>query len=99
MKNFKGLKVHLTVYGLPFQEKIQAIRKSRDILVIVGGEKVPPEIYNLVDYNISVGLQPHSEVSAIGIFLYELNARKFASFKNPKLEIVPQGRGKKVIRS
>ena len=33
-------------------------------MIVVGAEKVPREIYELADYNVAVGSQPHSEVSA-----------------------------------
>jgi len=42
--NFKGKKVHLTMYGMPVQDKIGEIRNEKDLLVIVGSEKVPGEI-------------------------------------------------------
>src|SRR3989344_1068506 len=61
--------VHLTVYGLPVQNEIKKIQKFSDLLVIVGGSKVPPEVYNLSDFNISVTSQPHSELAALAIFL------------------------------
>ncbi len=98
MQDFKGKKVHLTMYGLPVQEKISETRKGEDILVIIGGEKVPFEVYKLVDYNISIGNQPHSEVAALAIFLdryfkgEELN-KEF----NGKLQVIPQEKGKKVL--
>jgi len=99
IKGFKGLKIHLTVYGLPFQKHLPKLKKARDILLIVGGEKVPPEIYQLSDLNISVGSQPHSEVSGLGILLYELSGRKFREkFQKAKLKVVPQERGKKVLK-
>lgn len=99
LKNFKGKIIHLTVYGIPFQKKLKEIKKSKSLLVIVGGEKVPPEIYEKADYNLSVSSQPHSEVAALGIFLYELQKKFKENFTNKKLTIVPQEKGKKVIRA
>lgn len=100
LKKHKGGIIHLTAYGIPFLKKIKEIKKQKNILVIVGGEKVPPDIYEQADYNLAVGSQPHSEVAALGIFLYELQGRKFNStFKNPKLKIIPQKRGKKVVKT
>ncbi len=99
IKNFKGMKVHLTVYGIPFQKHISRIRRMKNLLVIVGGEKVPPEVYKSSDYNISVSSQPHSEVSSLGIFLYELSGRKFREkFRKAKRKVIPQERGKKVVK-
>jgi len=97
LKKFPGKVIHLTAYGTPFQKKIKDTRKHKNILLVVGGEKVPPEIYKTADYNLSVSSQPHSEAAALGIFLYELQKRKFPkNFKNPHLKIIPQERGKLV---
>lgn len=102
LKNFNGVKVHLTMYGIDFKEKLEEIKnfmKNKDIVVIVGSEKVPAEIYELADYNLAIGNQPHSEVSALAIFLYELSERKIKnSFENAELRIIPQEKGKKVER-
>ena len=68
-KKKKFLAVHLTMYGLPVQKQIRKIKKSKNILLIIGGEKVPPEIYQLADCNISVTGQPHSEVASLAVFL------------------------------
>jgi len=90
--------VHLTFYGMPVQEKIGEIR-GKNTLVIVGGEKVPRDVYDLADHNISVTNQPHSEVSALAIFLHEyFEGRELSKeFQNAKLRIIPQKRGKKVV--
>lgn len=90
--------IHLTMYGQPVHGKIKALRKKTNILVVVGGEKVPPEIYQLADYNIAVSNQPHSEVAALAIFLHEYFVGKELEkkFKNAKLKIIPQEKGKKV---
>jgi tRNA (cytidine56-2'-O)-methyltransferase len=66
----KYLIVHLTCYGERFDKKISEIRKNKNILVIVGGEKVPPKIYQLSNLNLSVTNQPHSEVGSLAIFLH-----------------------------
>ncbi|MEM3013788.1 MAG: tRNA (cytidine(56)-2'-O)-methyltransferase, partial [Candidatus Bathyarchaeia archaeon] len=72
-KKENGEIIHLTMYGLPIQNVIDNIRQtSLKKLIIVGGAKVPREIYNLADWNVSVTSQPHSEVSALSIFLHEL---------------------------
>ena len=67
IRDFKGTVVHLTMYGMPVDEMIGDIKG--DILMVVGSEKVPREVFDLTDYNISIGNQPHSEVSALAIFL------------------------------
>ncbi|MEW6062881.1 MAG: tRNA (cytidine(56)-2'-O)-methyltransferase [Nanoarchaeota archaeon] len=89
--------VHLTAYGVELSSKIDELR-NKDVLAIVGGEKVAPEFYKLSDCNISVTNQPHSEVSALAIFLYEYFNRKKAEFNKAKKVIVPSERGK-VVKS
>ena len=96
IKKFSGTKVYLTMYGIPLEEKISEIRRKRNVLVIVGGEKVPSEVYQLADFNVSVTSQPHSEVAALGVFLHEYFRGRQKRFKGAKLKIVPQERGKRV---
>jgi len=98
LKEFKGLKVHLTMYGIPLIEKIDEIKKYNKILVVVGAEKVPREVYDLCDLNIAIGNQPHSEVSALAVFLDRiLDGLVFKlKFENAKIEVIPSERCKKV---
>lgn len=95
IRKFKGAKVHLTMYGIPLERKIDEIRKYENIMVIVGSEKVPRPVYEMADFNIAVKNQPHSEVSALSIFLDRLGREKEL---RGELEIVPVERGKKVLR-
>ncbi len=75
IRDWKGLKVHLTMYGEPIDRAIPKIKqrlkkmKAKEILLIIGAEKVPKEVYSMVDYNVAVGSQPHSEVAALALFL------------------------------
>jgi len=94
VKEFSGLVVHLTMYGLPLGEKISEIR-GHDVLIVVGAEKVPSWVFEEADFNISVTNQPHSEVAALAIFLdrYFEGKELNASFKG-KISIVPSKRGK-----
>ena len=97
----KGFKtVHLTIYGLPIMDKISELKSFKDLLIIVGGSKVPREVYTLSDYNISVGSQPHSEVAALAVFLHEYYEGKELGlvFSNAKLIVEPQEKGKKVVK-
>ncbi|OYT60794.1 tRNA (cytidine(56)-2'-O)-methyltransferase [Euryarchaeota archaeon ex4484_178] len=101
IRDFDGLKVHLTMYGLPVDDVISKIRSEKNIMIILGAEKVPREIYELADFNIAVGNQPHSEVAALAIFLDRFFGGKELKrdFKNAKMKIIPQERGKKVIKN
>jgi tRNA (cytidine56-2'-O)-methyltransferase len=98
IKKVDGKTAHLTMYGLPVQKEIAKIRKSKQLMVIVGGEKVPSELYGLADYNIAVTSQPHSEIAALGVFLdrYFEGKELNKSFKGG-LEIVPQKSGKRIL--
>ncbi len=97
LEKWRGKMVHLTVYGIPITKEIETIRKQKNLLIIIGGEKVPSEIYQLTDWNISVTNQPHSEVAALAVFLDRyFEGRWPGIFKGAKLKIVPQEKGKKV---
>ena len=82
--------LHLTMYGMPYEHVIQKIKGT--ILIIVGSEKVPPEFYQLADYNLAVTSQPISEVSALGICLHALGKQPF--FAQAKKKVIPTERGK-----
>jgi len=100
IKNWKGKIVHLTMYGLPIQGKIKEIQKSKNLLIIVGSEKVPGEVYQLSDWNIAVTGQPHSEVAALAVFFDRFfKTREFKrKFYNKRMKVIPQERGKKVFK-
>lgn len=91
--------VHLTMYGMPVQEEIGKMGKAGKILIVVGGEKVPWEVYDLADFNVSVTGQPHSEIAALSVFLDRLFGGKELSKRFPGgMRVVPQKKGKKVVR-
>jgi tRNA (cytidine56-2'-O)-methyltransferase len=95
----RGRVVHLTMYGVPLQDAIPAIREDpSDKLIIVGGAKVPGEIYGLADWNVAVTSQPHSEVSALAVFLHELfeGRELLREFNGASLRVIPTERGKKL---
>jgi tRNA (cytidine56-2'-O)-methyltransferase len=101
-KEKKGEVIHLTMYGLHLDNVISNIRNSRrPKLVIVGGPKVPNEVYSLADYNVAVGHQPHSEVAALSIFLDRLFEGEILhkQFPDATLRIVPTSHGKRVTET
>ena len=59
------------MYGEKLETAIKDLKTKldNDILIIVGAEKVPPQYFELADWNVSVGNQPHSEVAALALFL------------------------------
>ena len=91
--------VHLTMYGQSINNVEIKIRNEDKILIVVGAEKVPREIYEMADYNVAVGNQPHSEISALGILLDRIHqGKQFESdFDNPERVIIPQEHGKNVV--
>jgi tRNA (cytidine56-2'-O)-methyltransferase len=98
-KDAGGIVVHLTMYGINMPDCIDKLRedfKSRNIMVVVGAEKVPGDVYQLADHNVAVGNQPHSEIAALALFLDWLQqGREFErSFTNGELEIIPTEHGK-----
>lgn len=102
LKETNSLKIHLTIYGIPFLEKIKEIKNSKkDLLIIVGGQKVPRDVYELVDLNISVTSQPISEITALSILLNELLDKKALNhnFENAKIKVIPQVKSKKLQKA
>ncbi|MDD5502170.1 MAG: tRNA (cytidine(56)-2'-O)-methyltransferase [Candidatus Thermoplasmatota archaeon] len=99
-----GAIAHLTMYGERLDDVMPHIleraKESKNLMVVVGAEKVPKEVYNLADFNVAVGNQPHSEVAALAMFLDRyFSGKQFTkNFKGNKT-IVPCERGKKVIKA
>ncbi len=85
-----GISIHLTMYGHSHLVAIPIIKRmleerneaNSSILVIVGGKKVPVDVYKISDFNVAIGFQPHSEVAALAIFLYD--------FLGPKIPYIPR---------
>jgi len=90
--------VHLTMYGENINEIDSQLKLEDKILVVVGAEKVPREIYDKADYNISIGTQPHSEISALSILLDRIqNGQQFdKKFNGSERVIIPSKNGKNV---
>jgi len=98
IKEWVGVIVHLTMYGEKLNKSIDEIDKNKDLLIIIGAEKVPSQIYEMADFNVSVGNQPHSEVAALAVFLDRYNMGSWDEKKfNGKIEILPSNKGKKVV--
>ncbi|HJT50133.1 MAG TPA: tRNA (cytidine(56)-2'-O)-methyltransferase [Nitrososphaeraceae archaeon] len=93
-----GKTVLLTMYGINVEDTIDLLRKEDKILVIIGAEKVPRDLYNLVDYNVAIGNQPHSEIAALAIFLDRAFGGKQLKkeFHGARLKIIPMTKGKMV---
>ena len=91
-----GIVVHLTMYGLNLPDVIGDNRPHEKVLVIVGAEKVPGDIYGLADFNVAVTGQPHSEISSLALFLDHLfsGAELSKEFPGAQIRIIPSTRGK-----
>ncbi len=98
VRSFPGRVVHLTMYGEPLARALPRLRGSDRLLLVVGGAKVPPDLYRLAHANVAVGAQPHSEVAAVAIVLDRLlGGPDRARFPGARRRVVPQARGKKVV--
>jgi tRNA (cytidine56-2'-O)-methyltransferase len=101
-----GAVVHLTAYGenIEASDVLQRIKTSgKDILVIVGSQKVPGEFFaeGISDFNVAIGNQPHSECASLAVFLDRFFEGKelTKNFENARLQIIPQKRGKKIVKN
>lgn len=91
--------VHLTMYGESVEQISKKIVKmERKILVVVGAQKVPREVYDTSEYNVGVGSQPHSEISALAVLLDRIQGGKQfgKKFPNARRTIIPTNKGKNV---
>lgn len=98
-RDFEGFTVVLSMFGEELSEGLEVVEDNleRDMLVVVGGEKVPSWLYEQADLNLSVGNQPHSEVAALAVFLHEINEEAiYEGYKDADIEVVPSPHGKQV---
>ena len=101
IRDWNGKIVHLTMYGERVQDVEEGIRTAHregSLLVIVGGEKVPFEIYEHADWNVGVTNQPHSEVAGLAVFLDRLFCGRELDreWENADRRVVPMETGKRV---
>ncbi|WP_232701504.1 tRNA (cytidine(56)-2'-O)-methyltransferase [Halobacterium wangiae] len=101
IRNWTGSVVHLTMYGEPVQDVESEIRdahRSDPLLVVVGGEKVPFDVYEHADWNVGVTNQPHSEVAGLAVFLDRLfDGRELErTYEDADRRVIPQACGKRV---
>jgi tRNA (cytidine56-2'-O)-methyltransferase len=114
VRGFEGVVVHLTMYGERVQDVAADVRAAaglgdadgedapsspRDLLVVVGGEKVPWELYERADFNVGVTNQPHSEVAGLAVFLDRLfeGAELDREWADADRRVVPEPTGKTVV--
>ena len=77
VRDWDGTVVHLTMYGERVQDVEADVREAHadePLLIVVGGEKVPWELYECADFNVGVTTPPHSSAAGLGGFLAGLFA-------------------------
>jgi tRNA (cytidine56-2'-O)-methyltransferase len=102
LRDWPGVVVHLTMYGEPVQTVEEAVREvhagGEPVLVVVGAEKVPFDVYERADWNVAVTNQPHSEVAGLAVFLDRLfDGRELDRvWTDADRRVVPTATGKRV---
>ena len=103
LRRWDGVIVHLTMYGERIQDVEADVRSaslgaSTPLLIVVGAEKVPFDVYEEADWNVGVTNQPHSEVAGLAVFLDRLfEGRELErTWENADRRVVPQETGKRV---
>jgi tRNA (cytidine56-2'-O)-methyltransferase len=101
VRDWEGTVVHLTMYGERVQDVMDDVRDAHadgPLLVVVGSEKVPFEVYDHADWNVAVTGQPHSEVAALAVFLDRLfeGAELDREWTDASHRVVPMETGKRV---
>lgn len=101
LREWSDAVVHLTMYGEPVQSVIGAVRathRDRPVLVVVGAEKVPTDVYERADWNVAVTNQPHSEVAGLALLLDRLfeGNELDRPWRDADRRVVPQARGKRL---
>ena len=87
------------MYGMPYKDITPTISTEKPIAIVVGGPKVPAEVFHISNFNIAIGNQPHSEVAALGLFMDKLmdGADISSKFSDAKFTIIPDSDSKNVI--
>lgn len=98
-KKSGGKIAHLTMYGEPVQKIAARLRMEKNLMIVVGAEKVESEVYRMADYNVAVANQPHSEVAALAIVLDRVHEGKELEreFKGAEVIVKPNKCGKSVF--
>jgi len=98
IREFPGPSLHLTMYGQRHTEVLAELDEPDEALLVVGAEKVPSEVYDLVTHNVAVGNQPHSEIAALASMLEGIVGSEalYADRPGAEIKIEPAERGKDV---
>jgi len=104
LTDWEGPVVHLTMYGLALQavqNEVERAHREGPLLVVVGAEKVPFDVYEAADWNVAVTNQPHSEVAALAVFLDRLfDGRELdREWVDAERRVLPRADGKRMVAS
>ena len=96
--------VHLTMYGenlstFETSEDFETLKKRlKNLLVVIGGQKIPGKVFQYADWNIAISNQPHSEVASLAVFLDHINSNALQiQFSNALKQVIPSLEGKKIL--
>ncbi|GAB3668838.1 tRNA (cytidine(56)-2'-O)-methyltransferase [Halopiger thermotolerans] len=72
--------------------------EGEPLLIVVGSEKVPFDVYEAADWNVGVTNQPHSEVAGLAVFLDRLfEGRELEQeWEDADRTVIPMETGKRV---
>lgn len=96
MKEWSGDVVHLTMYGSDIDDFFSE-HDIKEPLLVVGSQKVAKDVYDMADFNVSIGNQPHSEVAALAVFLDRFNKRSMPEMRSGEMGILPSNGEKRVV--
>ena len=75
------------------------ISQTQDIIIIIGSEKIPPELISLSDVNVAISNQPHSEVSALAISLSRINENYLSKDFDGPLKVIPTSDHREMVNT
>jgi tRNA (cytidine56-2'-O)-methyltransferase len=102
LREWEGTVAHLTMYGERIQDvesEVREAHREEPLLLVVGAEKVPFEVYEAADWNVGVTNQPHSEVAGLAVFLDRLfEGRELdREWEGARRRVIPTETGKRVV--
>lgn len=98
IREFNGPVLHLTMYGQRHDEVVAEVEAAEELMLVVGAEKVPADVYDMATHNVAVGNQPHSEIAALATLLHEIAGDEvlYSEREGAELVIEPTDEGKDV---
>ena len=99
LKEWHGKIIHLTMFGISIDEKVDVLKEfTEPLLFVVGAEKVPPWVFELSDYNIAIGNQPHSEVAALSVALSKIYDNVYnQNFEGGEVKVIPSSERRNMV--